>query len=349
MGNINFSFRGIQDLCKAHYRDILERKDIRSVLLSRQVRFINPNGKFDYVYFGDFYFNGDVMMLITKEKDYVAYHKPDQLSHTLWSTVPVIFAGVDTRLTDDMGHKIFTGDVVTYGNYTSVVRYFSDSDIPGLIGDNCDIQFERSGTMHKDGTAFVDVNPVMFKEYNPFFTHWAAGGFFQGGTSFEEIRERVSVAMYAPTFAEDCPIRKRTHRLGFDDIEEVLTDDMILAYLRDCEACEEDEDGEPSYIIFADELPHYHHERKHEIPLPAKADFVEDLKNAISEFLLYAHSHPNETYVLADFKGIFHINKAMELSVAKVFDDWFNYHIYNVILPRWIFFRLGAWHGIGED
>ena len=109
MDNINFSFRGIQDLCQVYYRDILERKDIRRVLISRRIRFINPMGKFDYAYFGDYYFNGDVMMFITKDEDYVAYHKPDQLSHTLWSTVPVIFAGVDTRMKDDKGREIFTG------------------------------------------------------------------------------------------------------------------------------------------------------------------------------------------------------------------------------------------------
>lgn len=348
MDNINYSFRGIKNLCRVYYRDILERKNIRRVLLSRRVRFINPMGKFDYAYFGDFYFDGDVMMLITKDIDYVAYHKPDQLSDTLWSTVPVIFAGVDTRVKDDMGREIFTGDVVTYEGYTSVVRYFGENDIPGLIGDNCDIQFNESGTMHKDGTAFVDVNPTMFKEYDPCFVRWAADGFCQGGPSFEEIRERASVAMYVPTFIEDCPIKKRKHHLGYDDLEEVLTDDMVLAYLRDCEACEDD-GGEPSYTIFADELPDYHHERWYEIPMPDKAYFVEDLKVAINDFLLYAHSRPNEIFVLADFKGIFHISDAMELKVAKVFDEWYNYHIYNVIMPRWIFFRLVAWHGIGED
>jgi hypothetical protein len=348
MEKINFSFRGIQNMCRTYYRDILERKDIRRFLLSRRVRFINPMGKFDYAYFGDYYFNGDVMMLITKDIKYVAYHKPDQLSHTLWSTVPVIFAGVDTRMKDDKGREIFTGDVVTYEHYTSVVRYFGNADIPGLIGDNCDIPFDGNGTLHKDGTAFVDVNPIMFKEYDPLFVRWAANGFCQGGPSFEEIREKASLGINAPTFIEVYPKKKRTHHLGYDDIEEVLTDEMTLAYLRDCEVYE-DEDGEPTYTIFADNLPDYHHERWHEIPIPDKADFVEDLKNAIKEFLLYAHNHPNETFVLADFKGTFHICNAMELKVAMAFDDWFNYKIYNVIMPRWIFFRLGAWHGIGED
>ena len=53
------------------------------------------------------------MMLITKDSDYTPYHKNDQLAHTLWSTVPVIFAGVDTGIKDDLWRDIYTGDVVS--------------------------------------------------------------------------------------------------------------------------------------------------------------------------------------------------------------------------------------------
>lgn len=349
MEKVNFSFRGIQDMCSIHYRDIMERKDIKKFLLSRRVRFINPWGKFDYAYFGDYYFNGDVMMLITKDSDYTPYHKNDQLAHTLWSTVPVIFAGVDTRIEDDYGREIFTGDVVSYQGYTSVVRYFGDAEVPGLIGDNCDILIEENRVAHKEGTAFVDVNPTMFKEFDPMFVRWPADAFCQGCPTFAEIREKASVAMDAPTFiGENLKKRRRMHRLGYDDMEEVLTDDMVLTYLRDCEVYE-DEGGEPTYTIFADNLPDYHHEKWFEISIPDKADFVEDLKNAIKKFLLYAHSHPEETFVLADFKGVFHIAPYMEIKVAKCFIDWFEYHIYNVILPRWIFFTIGSLYQIGRD
>lgn len=348
MYKVNFSFRGIQDMCSIHYRDIMERKDVKRFLHGRRVRFINPWGKFDYAYFGDYYFNGDVMMLITKDSDYTPYHKNDQLAHTLWSTVPVIYAGVDTRITDDYGREIFTGDVVSYQGYTSVVRYFRDAEVPGLIGDNCDILIEENREAHKEGTAFVDVNPTMFKEYDPFFVQWAAGGFCQYGPSFAEIREKASVAMDAPTFIGDILKKRRMHRLGFDDIEEVLTDDMVITYLRDCEEYE-DENGELTYTIFADNLPDYPHEKWFEISIPDKADFVEDLKNAIKEFLLHAHSHPEEAFVLADFKRVFHIAPYMEIKVAKCFIDWFEYHIYNVILPRWIFFTIGSIYQIGRD
>ena len=57
--NYNFnkySFRGIQDLCREHHREIrmsLDRDSLKTVLDNRRVRFINPLGKFDYAYFGD--------------------------------------------------------------------------------------------------------------------------------------------------------------------------------------------------------------------------------------------------------------------------------------------------------
>ena len=51
-----YSFRGIQDLCREHHREIrmsLDRDSLKTVLDNRRVRFINPLGKFDYAYFGD--------------------------------------------------------------------------------------------------------------------------------------------------------------------------------------------------------------------------------------------------------------------------------------------------------
>ena len=348
MERVNFSFCGILDMCSLHYRDIMERKDVKKFLLNRKVRFINPWGEFDYAYFGDFYFKGNVMMLITKDSDYTPYHKNDQLAHTLWSTVPVIFAGVDTGIKDDLWRDIYTGDVVSYQGYTSVVRYFGDSEYPGLIGDNCDILIEESGVAHKDGTAFVDVNPTMFKLYDPFFVHWAAGGFGQFGPSFEEIREKASVAMYAPTFIGGKLKRKRHSRISYDEMENVLTDNMTLTFFTDTEPFE-DENGELSYTIFADNLPNAHHEKIHEIPLHNKSSFIQDLKEAFDDFLIYAHSRPEETFILADFKDVFDIDTNYKFRVVLAFDEWFEFKIRNVILPRWIFFALGSLHGIGKD
>ena len=67
MEHNKFSLEGIFDLCQQYRNDIYERKDLKHVLNRRKVRFINPEGKFDYAYFGDFYFKAmERMMLVTK-------------------------------------------------------------------------------------------------------------------------------------------------------------------------------------------------------------------------------------------------------------------------------------------
>ena len=68
-----FSFRGIQDLCRVHHREFLmstDRDKLKAVLENRRVRFISPLGYFDYAYFGEFTFEGDVMILWTKKSEY---------------------------------------------------------------------------------------------------------------------------------------------------------------------------------------------------------------------------------------------------------------------------------------
>ena len=345
----NFSFRGIQDLCRMHFSEIKERKELKSVLESRRVRFINPAGEFDYTYFGDFYFTGDVMMLITKDEDYTIYHKPDQLSNTLWSTVPVIFAGIDTRCKDDVGREIFTGDVVTYQNYTSVVRYYGDSNVPGLAGDNCEILFKENGAMHKEGTAFTDINLTMYQEFNPNFVYWAKSGFSYGGMSFEEVKEKAALSIKAPTFIDGTPKRKKyPRRVYHESIDEVLKDDRVLAYFRDWDESE-DENGELIYCIYADNLPEDYDGRTYEIKMPSDSDFYTDLQHAIQDFLLYAHRQTETVFVLCDFLGVLSIPKPMHEKVALMFRDRFTYYIPNFILPSWVLWEVVSYEQIGKD
>ena len=210
-----FSFRGIQDLCRVHHRDFLmsmDRDKLKAVLENRRVRFINPLGKFDYAYFGEFTFDGDVMILWTKKMEYTKFHKPLH-TFTLWSQVPVIFAGVDTRYRDDQNQEIFTGDVVSYKGYTSFVRYFGDSNVPGLAGDNCDIQFERNGEMHKEGTVFSDIQPTLFKEFVVEKLYWPTAQFVPRGISRDEVIERASEAKSQPQFADDFKPQRRGRHL----------------------------------------------------------------------------------------------------------------------------------------
>lgn len=346
MDNVNFSFRGIQDLCRVYYRDIIERKDIKHFLLSRRVRFINPMGRFDYAYFGDYYFNGDVMMLITKDHNYTPYHKPDQMSHTLWSTVPVIFAGVETRLKDDMGQVIFTGDVVSYKGYTSFVRYFSDSLVPSLAGDNCDVQFERNGDMHKDGTVFSGIEPTLFKEFVIEKLYWPVTQFVPHGISRDETIARASKAKSKPLFTDDFKPQRRGRQLIYDQLSEVLRENDILCYL-----AKEMIEGEEHLGIIqcADNIPDDYTGEEHSIELATADDFYNSIKTAFHEFLQYAHNNPEKTFVLCDFKEALEINKYEEQKTALQFWEWYEYKIPNVIMPFWILNNIAGWDMIGRD
>ena len=188
-----YSFRGIQDLCRKYHRQIVaspDKNNLKSVLDGRRVRFINPLGEFDYAYFGEFTFDGDVIILLTKDHKYTKFHKPLHLS-TLWSMVPVIFAGVDTRFKDDQYQEIFTGDVVSYKGYTSFVRYFSDSLVPSLAGDNCDVQFERNGDMHKEGTVFSNIKPTLFKLFTIENLYWPTNQYVPYGIRCYLAKEMI--------------------------------------------------------------------------------------------------------------------------------------------------------------
>lgn len=141
-----YSFRGIQDLCRKYHRQIVaspDKNNLKSVLDGRRVRFINPLGEFDYAYFGEF---------------------------------------------------TFDGDVVSYKGYTSFVRYFSDSLVPSLAGDNCDVQFERNGDMHKEGTVFSNIKPTLFKLFTIENLYWPTNQYVPYGISRDEVIERTSKA-----------------------------------------------------------------------------------------------------------------------------------------------------------
>ena len=109
----DFSYEGIRRLCYRHRNEIIEIHEhphhyiqhfdnLCRKLEGREVRYIDPLGRYKYTRFGHFYFDDNgVMMLITDDEEYTRFHRPGILSHTLWSTVPVIYAGIDTRILDN--------------------------------------------------------------------------------------------------------------------------------------------------------------------------------------------------------------------------------------------------------
>lgn len=343
-----YSFRGLQDLCREHRRKImmsLDRESLKAILDNRRVRFVNPLGNFDYAYFGEFTFDGDVMILWTKKMEYTRFHKPLD-TFSLWSQVPVVFAGVDTRYRDDQNQEIFTGDVVSYKGYTSFVRYIGESKVPSLAGDNCDVQFERNGEMHKEGTVFSDINPTLFKEFVIEDLYWPTNQFVPYGISRNEAIERASKAKIQPHFTEDFKPQRRGRRLIYQQLSEVLRENDILCYL-----AKEMIEGEEHLGIMqcADNIPDDYTGEEHSIELETADDFYNSIKTAFHEFLQYAHNNPEKTFVLCDFKEALEINKYEEQKTALQFWDWYEYKIPNVIMPFWIPNNIVGWDMIGRD
>ncbi len=341
-----YSYRGIQDLCRIHYREIMDRKDVKDVLDNRLVRFITPIGTFDYAYFGDFYFDGDVMMLITRNLEYTRFHKPDQLSNTLWSTVPVIYAGVNTRFRDDCHQDIYTGDVASRGMYTSFVRYFGSSEIPGLAGDNCEVLFEGKEPIHKEGTVFSGITRTLFKEFSVEQLYWPTNQFYPYGLTREEVIERASQAISRPKFADGFAPRRGGRRLAYKEISEVLQEGDILCYFEGDPY--EDEDIVERFI-YADNIPDGYTGEEYSIHLDFENGFGDSIRAAFNQFLLYAHQYPQKTFVMCDCRKELMIQRYFEPKAALYFMDWFDYRIPNVIMPFWILSYIGVWNGIGRD
>lgn len=348
-----FSFLGIKELCEKYQDEILslDNKDLKKVLESRRVRFIDPLGNFEYAYFGDFYFDGDVMMLITKEMEYNSFHKPGELSDTLWSTVPVIFAGVDTRYRDDHYQDIFTGDVVSYLGYTSYVRYLGESNIPGLAGDNCEILFETTNGMHKEGTVFSDIPLSMYEDYDIQSLHWPTSLFYPCGVKLEDVIERASRAMTNPYFENGNKPKRRGRQLIYRELSEVQRKSDLLCYFVRESYYNIDADYEDPQEVFADNFPDGY-EGGYAIPMNHD-DMLEDfwgaIKSSFHRFLLYAHQNPDKSFILCDFKKALSISPVAEQKMAFQFMDWYEYKLPNVILPDWILIKIVSWDMIGRD
>ena len=344
-----FSFRGIQDLCRIHHREILlslDRDKLKAVLENRRVRFISPLGYFDYAYFGEFTFDGDVMILWTKKSEYTRFHKSGLDSHTLWSLVPVIYAGVDTRYNDDQNHDIFTGDIVSYKGYTSFVRYFGESTVPGLAGDNCEILFGNNGVMHKEGTVFSGISQSLFKEFCVESLYWPRAQFVPSGLSRDKVIERAAKAKKQPIFADDFNPQRRGRKLVYQDISEVLREGDVLCYF----AGEPfDEEGKTVRNVYADNIPDNYTGEEYTIELVITEHYYDSIMSSVGQFLQYAHERPNKTFILCDFKDALAIRENEEQKTALQFLEWYEYKIPNVIMPFWIFNNLAGLDMIGRD
>ncbi len=354
----DFSYEGIRRLCYRHRNEIIEMYErphyynqnfdnLYRKLEYREVRFIDPYGKFRLTRFGHFYFDDNgVMMLITDDEAYTRFHRPGILSHTLWSTVPVIYAGIDTRILDDCNRPIFTGDVVTdVGNHiTSYVRYFHPT-IPGLAGDNCESQYRPGLTWHKEGTAFSGISRKLFKHFDRYAFDWPRHSFFPNGISPEEVKERAKAALEAPVFVENLSLTKPRRRIYKDTIDEAMQDGCVIAYFIGHSPFD---DGTPGHIMFCDNYPQGYQGKCYEIMIDDRHN-PKCLEAGIKKFLLHAHKHPETTFVLCDFVRDLEIPNDILSIYALMFQDWFSFNIPNVVLPGWIFWHIGIDECIGKD
>lgn len=369
-----FSYQGIYELCSKYFQEIKERKPLKHILKNRKVRFILPNGSWKYAFFGDFYFNSsNVMMWICSDPYDASFHQPDMLSDTLWTTIPVIFAGVETLWQDDCGQEIYTGDIVTVDGYTSLVRYlFADS--PGIVGDNVEVLFDRfphqqkdgiisCKMLHKEGTAFCNLSKELFQKvelsFYPHYVYWATDGFCQGG-DFEEIKKKA--VMY-PTFIDGKPVqRKRKPIFYMGDLDKYIkTDTDIITFLGARGEDEEvihfyevqhedlvdvDDDNDLMYdAVYADNFPSKHEgEKTCCINIDTyDCDECEALKQVMPEFFLYAHSHPELDFYLCDFVKSLYIPQKFLKKVASIFLPVYQYALQNIFLPYWMMNEWDDW------
>lgn len=326
-----YSFNAIYDLCCCHYEDILIRKPLKHVLDNRRVRFINPRGRFDYCYFGDFYFSsGNVMMFITNSLDYVRYHRPDQLSNTLWSTVPVIFAGVETNVCDNNGNAIFTYDICDFSIYALMVQYTS-FDEPCLLADNHSVPLSWArahGGFRKTGTAFYDLSKDLFEA----FDQGAIWNINQYDDPDE--RQKAYAALEAPVFIDGLPEPNRKWSRDYLNINEALDENTVLCCFKSSfkEAfVDEDGDFTEDYMLFADNYPENYSGEVLEMVFNDN-----NFEWLVTDLMLKAHRTPEKCFVLCDFHDNLVYSEEDPHTYAQYFKPLVDYHIQNVVIPNWI-------------
>lgn len=345
------NFMAIVDACKEFLPEIKARyrlesgkslRDInfKDVLENHRVRFFNQEGKFDYAYFGDFFFRSmGVMMLITKENEYTHYHTPDCLSDTLWSTVPVFYAGIETGIKDDTGKMIHTGDILTCWRksnpdmpYCGIVRYMPFSHIPSIQLDMHDLFLNDCEKFHIEGSVFTEFNKGQLEIYDIGDYTKYAGAFMYGAYhSFTE--EDWGILRKAPEFTDGGPDRPAKNVMIYNETknEAILKPgDEIICF---CSArLEEDENCEPIAEVYSDYTGDISGHHCHSISIDLENLNIEALHKDIAELLLLVHNHPETRYVVLDMKKAID-NKKLYWEIHDCFTPVREFMLRNMVLP----------------
>lgn len=337
--NKRLNYKSLVELCKEYKEDIKARKKLTGVLGNRKVRYVNQEGLFGYTQFGDFYFTSmGVMMLITTDFDLTWYHTPDEMCDTLYSTVPVFFAGFETGFKDDTGRDIYTGDVVKLtrnsGEYTLMANQIYWCKYPSLRADNHEIEFQEGDRFHIVGNVFYDILAEHLEIYDLWYYVGHNSIFIYPHTE-DQLNEELEKMARAPFFRER-PKKRTKHPLMYDETirgYEPKPEDMLILF---CSGPDDniDPDDESTFpLVYADYLPKGS-ESLHSLCIPIdlfKPD-LQELKKDVDDILERAHYSIEHNFIVLDYErsiGNMKVSKALDELFRPVYD----YKLHNVILP----------------
>lgn len=155
------NLESLKEFCSQHLSEIATDSFHLKNNLTK-VRYIDLDGKFNYVSLGRFFFVDDCMYVMTNEDRYEEYHNPDilefdeeldYLRYMGFYIVRAIFAGIYTGFIDDKGKKIFTGDVVSAKVFVIVTR-----TIPSKGGYNRAVSMDKDERVSECKAGINDIN-----------------------------------------------------------------------------------------------------------------------------------------------------------------------------------------------
>lgn len=355
----NYNYESIKALCQEYRADIMARKELGHVLNGKRVRFVDKEGRFGYAKFGEFFFRSmGVMMLITKDTKYTWYHEPDCMGDSFLSTVPVLYAGVETGFKDDCYNPIFTGDIVTVRRglmkYTLMVRWLPDCEFPGLAADNHEVLFEPGDKYHIEGNVFYDIKPDHFdvydywsyKDHNAVFLYYPN---YSDGPNDEKLDQELTKAARAPYFeGSTLSVVKypRMYEPGSGTLQ-IKESDVLFGFSRGTSEDENGEEFEDMMIDFIPELSNCKNKCESLFVSEFDPDW-DSLKHDVTEFLLTAHRHPETRYVVLGWEKSVE-NKKVSKGLCDLFRPVYDYSLTNIILPGHVMCKFVAEDSVGLD
>ena len=337
--NERLNYESLVELCKEYKEDIKARTKLTGVLGNRKVRYVDQEGRFGYTQFGDFYFTSmGVMMLITTDRDLTWYHRPDEMSDTLYSTVPVIFAGFETGFKDDARRNIYTGDIVklTRGSreYTLMVNQVDWCKYPSLRADNHEIEFQEGDAFHIVGNVFYDILAEHLEIYDLWY-YVGHNSIFLYPHTEEQLNAEFEKMAKAPFFKER-PNKIERHPWCHDETMpcyEPKPDDTLIVFCSDTKDCIDPDDGSMFAEGYFDYVPKGV-ESPHSLCIPinlSEPDFKE-LKKDVDEILLRAHYNIEQNFIVLDYAKRVD-DKQLTKALDELFRPAYDYNLHNVILP----------------